>query len=197
MNTDTLPAPAPETLQQLTDADLAALLGGGDDLVIELVLAELGRRDAADELCDRQRAADLLDLDRRRGESRVQALRRQWNEMADSQWRRAENALRGHLLNAAGKAAGVDPRSLFVGTAVRARKWASGDLLAWWAEVEPRLVPFEEFRLEVLGPPRQRKVARPAPAPVAVVAVPAAAASQGNVRGLRAWWNRVKEVWAA
>jgi len=56
---------------------------------------------------------------------------------------RAERETNGFLLNQAGRAAGVDPVSLFTGPWLRARRYASEELLEHWL-VYPR-VSFAEF----------------------------------------------------
>lgn len=61
----------------------------------------------------------------------------------------AEDATRGHMLNPAGRSAGIDPHSLFVGPAARARKWASDELKAWW-DANGR-VTFDQFVADILG----------------------------------------------
>lgn len=81
---------------------------------------------------------------RRAGESDAQALRRQYDEWTRLRVLQAEADTRGHLLNAAGRAAEVDPARLFSGALWLARRWASGDLLDWW-ERNGR-VTFAEFR---------------------------------------------------
>jgi phage portal protein BeeE len=100
-----------------------------------------------DLLADEQRA--LVDVDRRAGESRRQAVRRAYGEYISLQYLAAETATRGHLLTPAGRAAGIDAVSLFSGRRDRARKWASEDLRRWWEE-NPRLT-FTEFAHAALG----------------------------------------------
>lgn len=90
---------------------------------VETILAEAERR-------DRREAA------RRRG-AQTQAERRR-NERLDfeveieAKYLQAEHTTRGDLLSRAGKAAGVDPRTLFYGPEARARKYASEELNAWF-----------------------------------------------------------------
>jgi hypothetical protein len=98
---------------------------------------------------DRQERAAALDFYRRPGETLDQAVRRLYSEHVHEQWLAAENATRGHLLSREGQRAGIDPVSLFSGPAVRARKYASEDLLRFWAD-NPR-VTFVEFRAATLG----------------------------------------------
>lgn len=61
----------------------------------------------------------------------------------------AESVCRGHMLNAAGKAAGVDPESLFSGPAARARKYASEELAGYFRD-HGRLT-VEDFAAGLLG----------------------------------------------
>lgn len=49
------------------------------------------------------------------------------------QWLAAENATNGYMLNAAGKRAGIDERTLFTGPASRVRRYASPELLEYFA----------------------------------------------------------------
>lgn len=67
------------------------------------------------------------------------------NEM----FQEAEEACRGHVLNAAGKRAGIDPESLFSGPAARAKKYASPELMDWFRD-NGRLT-VEDFTAVVLG----------------------------------------------
>jgi hypothetical protein len=50
-----------------------------------------------------------------------------------SQYLAAEDELRGVLLNARGRAAGIDPSALFSGPARTAYAYASDELAEWWA----------------------------------------------------------------
>lgn len=60
-----------------------------------------------------------------------------------AQYVRAEAATNTCLLNARGKARGIDPLSLFMGPAVRAHAYASEELIEHWMS-DPR-VTFAEF----------------------------------------------------
>lgn len=64
-----------------------------------------------------------------------------WQEMRDdfelmrhAQYERAHEELNGVLLNRRGREAGIDPYSLFMGSELRAVKYASWELVAWWHE---------------------------------------------------------------
>ncbi|MBE1471387.1 phage minor capsid protein [Kibdelosporangium phytohabitans] len=61
----------------------------------------------------------------------------------------AEDATRGQLLTPAARAAGVDPHSLFVGPADRARKHASDELKEWW-DTNGRIT-YDQYRADLLG----------------------------------------------
>jgi hypothetical protein len=61
----------------------------------------------------------------------------------------AEDACRGHVLNAAGERAGVDPESLFSGPVSRARKYASPELLDYFRDYGRLTVA--DFTASLLG----------------------------------------------
>lgn len=68
-----------------------------------------------------------------------------WSEMRaefelqrEAAYERAETECNGKLLNARGRRAGVDPYSLFIGSAVRAYAYASEELVDHWVR-HPRL----------------------------------------------------------
>lgn len=61
----------------------------------------------------------------------------------ESAYAAAENATNGVLINKRGKAAGIDPYSLFIGNGARARAYASRELLDHW-DRSPRIT-FEQF----------------------------------------------------
>lgn len=60
----------------------------------------------------------------------------------------AEEATSGHLLNPAGRRRNVDPRSLFTGSPTRALRYASEELMDWWAEHGRLTLP--EYRAQFL-----------------------------------------------
>ena len=84
-----------------------------------------------------------------RGRNLEQLTRSAYRDHARESYDRAEGATRGHLLSPAGRAAGVDPRSLFTGPESRARKYASRELLDYWQE-NGRLT-YDDFRAGLLG----------------------------------------------
>lgn len=102
---------------------------------------------------DKMRVSDkasAVDADRRKGETREQALRRQYQEVTYLGMLQAEEWTRGNLLNKAGQAAGVDPASLFSGRRDRARTYASEELKRFWEQVTPRQT-YQEFRAGRIG----------------------------------------------
>jgi hypothetical protein len=101
----------------------------------------------------RQQAGDALAGGSRGGTAA--ALKKAYAERVHLQWLDAERETRGHLLNAAGRAAGIDPASLFSGGLPRARKYASEELLRYW-QANPRMT-FAEFQGNVTGKARQAR----------------------------------------
>jgi hypothetical protein len=63
----------------------------------------------------------------------------------------AEAATNGYLLNKAGKAAGVDPSSLFSGDPDRAYRYASEELLRFWGEPGNERKTYSEYKAELVG----------------------------------------------
>ncbi|RGC64994.1 hypothetical protein C5N14_30860 [Micromonospora sp. MW-13] len=149
-----------------------AKLSPRDEAALVALDAEMQRRDAGGERepTAQERAVDDLvgagrsyeeayrevygdlgadDSDRRRGESREQARRRQYAELTALAVLQAESATRGNLLAKSAAAAGVDPVSIFSGPRARARKHASEELLRWW-EDHPRIT-YAEYRADQLG----------------------------------------------
>jgi hypothetical protein len=58
--------------------------------------------------------------------------RAEYDQVLYSQYQRAEDATNGRLVNAEGRARGIDPLSLFMGTNARAMRWASEELIEHW-----------------------------------------------------------------
>lgn len=104
------------------------------------------------------RGALAAGVERRKGEPLNKAVARAHDEWIGVSYLRAEQATRGHMLSPAGKAAGIDPVTLFAGSTARARKYASEELQRWWAD-NPRLNR-TQFRAQVLGRTSDRKAAR-------------------------------------
>ncbi|WP_017972514.1 phage minor capsid protein [Actinopolyspora halophila] len=72
-----------------------------------------------------------------------------YREHVDAQYWAAEDATNGVLLNRAGEAAGISPRSLFTGSEARARKYASDELKEFWDQ-NGRMT-FTEYSAMILG----------------------------------------------
>ena len=96
--------------------------------------------------------------DRQQGETSEQALRRSYDEYTHLRYIEAEGATRGHMLNPAGRQAGIDPVELFSGPTARARRYASEDLLRWW-ESQGGRTTYTQFRAQVTGGRRDRAAA--------------------------------------
>lgn len=109
----------------------------------------------------RQERAGAVNADRRTGETQEQTVRRLYGEQVHLQFLAAEEAVRGHLLSKTGRAAGIDPVTLFSGPAARARKYASEDLLRWWADHPNNMRrTYTEFRADVLARSRDLATAQ-------------------------------------
>ncbi|GAA3144875.1 hypothetical protein GCM10010466_39950 [Planomonospora alba] len=106
----------------------------------------------------RQEELSLLRQERETGETLDAMVRRLYAEWLDMQVVEAENATRGVLLNKAGQAADIDPRTLFSGRADRARRYASEELLRWWGD-HPRMT-LTEFKAQMLERDSDRRAAR-------------------------------------
>ena len=118
------PALAAE-MRTMTDDALAALAASG--------LGEYARAE------QRRRAAE-----RARQRRRQDPIAREWFDAAYAQYLRAEQELRGVLLNARGRARYADAFALWSGPAWMAEQFASWELLRFW-ESEPR-VTVTEYR---------------------------------------------------
>lgn len=64
--------------------------------------------------------------------------RAEYDESLYAQYEAAEEATRGAMLNARGRAKGIDPFSLFMGNETRALAYASEELVEHW-ETHPRI----------------------------------------------------------
>ncbi|MFI5814925.1 hypothetical protein ACIA7S_28700 [Streptomyces sp. NPDC051643] len=112
-------------LRKLTDDQLCTMYGTADEATQDAIRRE----------CDRR---DHLDRKRAHVKARWDAAVAEWLDYAHAQWLAAEQACRGHLLSKAGHSAGIDPRDLWTGTTARAARYASEELLDFWA-VSPRI----------------------------------------------------------
>lgn len=101
-----------------------------------------------------------LDVDRLRREQNAAAvtggdaptdktLKEHYAEHVYRQWMDAEAATAGNLLNKRAAARNVDPRSLFSGDPERAYRYASEELMRWWAD-HPRLT-FADYKEQIYG----------------------------------------------
>lgn len=61
-------------------------------------------------------------------------MRADFDLLRHSRFLRAHTELRGELLNAAGRAAYVDPATLFMGPWTRVERYASEELKSWFAQ---------------------------------------------------------------
>ena len=122
-------------LRRASDKDLAEhfkKVGSGDSsddrAAYWQTMAEMERRD---EVADRQKT--------RREHTRARLVGKRLDQEAqvEHEWQQAENATRGNMLNKAGRAAGVNERTLFTGPESRARRYASHELLEYW-QTHPR-----------------------------------------------------------
>ncbi len=122
------------------DPDLAAEMRVMDDAALAdlagTVLGDVARAE------QRRRAAD-----RARQRRRQDPVAREWRDAAYAQFMAAESATNGYLVNAAGRARGIDPWSLWSGPADRAEHWASWELLEFWRS-NPR-VTITDYRRQV------------------------------------------------
>jgi hypothetical protein len=148
--------PPNRLLRRASDEDLATHYENTNSREAkDQVLYEMDRRDRAEE----QRA------ERRRTYERLRLARRiERDEAVEYSYVRAENETRGHMLNKAGRAADIDPRSLFTGPESRARRYASEELVNHWAD-NPRptaaMMEGRDTRVHVqYSAPRARRPAR-------------------------------------
>jgi len=121
--------PSAAELQAMSEHDAAAAYV---DLRREraraLVLAEMQRRDEADEAV--RRRAETAAARR----ARARAAREPYDLYVHAEFLRAEAECRGSLLSRAGIAAGVDPIALWPMGEARAMRLASEELRAYWGQ---------------------------------------------------------------
>lgn len=126
-----------ELLRSASEEDLVHHLNRADvghsDRAIAQITGEIDRR----ERVQRNRAAR-----RDRAAGRRRSRHEDFRAHLEGEFVAAERETRGHMLNRAGQAAGVDPRSLFTGPEARARKYASEELRRYW-DSHPRLTAAE------------------------------------------------------
>lgn len=92
------------------------------------IMAEMERRDERDERRRANRAAAQA-----RYKELAFSRRMERAEAVEQAYVTAEADTKGNMLNKAGRAAGVDERTLFTGPESRARRYASDELLEHWA----------------------------------------------------------------
>ncbi len=83
---------------------------------------------------------------------RWHVMRRDFEDYREQQHAAASHDCNGVLLNRAGQAAGIDTYSLFIGPRARAVKYASDELIEWWAtHGRMTVTDFEAQTLETHG----------------------------------------------
>ncbi|MEU4548788.1 helicase-related protein [Nonomuraea dietziae] len=92
------------------------------------------------------------------GESVERRVRRQYDEWVEHQYGQAEAATNGYMVNKRGRAAGVDPKSLFSGDWRRVNAYASDELYNWFRANGWR--NYTEYVADVLGRDRDVRAAR-------------------------------------
>lgn len=138
--------PEPKGVTWLSDAIKDEDLGTYDSQDLLDLFNEA--QDAGDAEAVRRTSAELARREKQtsgyRGTGYTRAeLRTQYDEYVERSYWEAEAVTNGHMLNAAGKRAGIDPRSLFKANAKTMLKYASDDLKYHWSAV-PRL-SFDAF----------------------------------------------------
>ena len=86
-----------------------------------------------------------------RARQRREAAEQEYRDEVYRQWRAAEAATNGYMLNRTGLREGIDERSLFAGPESRVRKYASPELIEWF-ESHPR-----PTRVSWFGSPTARR----------------------------------------
>jgi hypothetical protein len=79
-----------------------------------------------------QAGVSLADARRERARRRRRNAEQEYRDEVYRQWRAAEAATNGYLLNRAGQRRGIDERSLFAGPESRVLKYASAELIEWF-----------------------------------------------------------------
>ena len=86
--------------------------------------------------------------------AQYKAARAEYDNHLHASYTRAEHACHGHLLNARGRKAGIDPMSLFLGNETRAHAYASPELIEHWTR-HPRLT-WTQFEQQYTTPPEEQ-----------------------------------------
>lgn len=89
------------------------------------IIAEVGRR---------EQSADRAAARKERARAKRLARESEFRDEVYRQWLMAEAATKGYMLNAAGKRAGIDERSLFTGPESRVVKYASPELFEYFEQ---------------------------------------------------------------
>jgi hypothetical protein len=109
-----------DVLRAMSETQLVAHLENvNDDKAAAQIMRELDRRERADQSTERRK-------------STAAASREEHHLAVHAAYLDAERETRGHMLNAKGRAAGVDPRTLWTGTERRAYAYASEELRNYW-----------------------------------------------------------------
>jgi hypothetical protein len=129
--------------------------------------AEVNGRDPAD--LEREERLQLVDAERRPGESRDKTIRRMYAEHVYLASMQAEDDTNGNLLSAAGRAENarrarqgkplITAASLWSGPSARARKYASDELKEWW-ETHGGRRNLTEYRAQFTGDRKAAESAR-------------------------------------
>jgi hypothetical protein len=120
----------------------------GDTATADAALREADRRDRRDERNARKREFNR---------ARWNETRAAWYAWAHAQFLAAEKFCRGHMLSKAGRAADLDPWTLWTGNTARATRYASEELLEFWAK-NPRMT-VTEFDRQVSAQRRAERMA--------------------------------------
>lgn len=106
----------------------------------------------------RDRAIESLRARGYTGRGFDELARNAFRDLVYDQYLAAEDETRGHMLNTAGTAAGIDPHSLFGGNAARARKYASDELRQWWDN--HGRITYDAYTADLLGDTEAARDAR-------------------------------------
>lgn len=121
------PCPHPSCkVRTMTEGQLEDHLRSGhgySEVMVTAAIRELSRREDS-ALADKRRAQ------KRKSDAQSRAMEHE--EALEAAYLQAEHRTRGHMLNAAGRKARVDPRSLWTGPESRVRKYASEELKAYF-----------------------------------------------------------------
>jgi hypothetical protein len=91
-----------------------------------------GALEVAAEIDRREESGRKAEARKARAAKRRQDAESEYRDEVYRQWLHAEAATNGYMLNKAGKAAGIDERTLFTGPESRVNKYASRELLDWF-----------------------------------------------------------------